>query len=744
MAEGALHGMFAPAARWWQRVSPRLVPLLAVITALIISMLFMIFITLATTGSVDIGKQLNTTGTAYSALLEGSLGIVINNTLKPENLNQARDFLQTGTYSSRDLNRVSRAVSEIAARSDLPTLARYGEVLARYPNLTDEQIDELGTALPDIAAIGADTLEAMKPLVAGLGELSPGDARRLAEGFAGTDTLSPEARTSLEAQIPAAAGYNDEDLLAYMQIAADEGAVKLGRLVGQLDTLAAAGLTPAAADAQDLADIAARGVETIREQVALAAQIQAAGLSDPAALTTQLRLVRSLYEVELLTGPDVGAALRDDLESALQNAIVILRPNNQILFNRSGAPAGSIINNNNTPENPDDDRLEAVYLRLGGSALVFLPSNLENMITRSIPYIIAGLAVALGFKAGLFNIGAEGQLYAGGTLAAWVGFSPLFAGLPGWLHLPLVIIAGVVGGLLWGAIPGFLKAFTGAHEVISTIMLNFIAILTVDWLIKSTNPVILLDTTASTPRTPFLLATARLPALNQIPVIWFILAGALVLGWGLWTRRERIRQDARFAIRPIINGLLVLAGGLFLLWITVRGSLHLGLLVMIFAVWFTDWFLERTTLGFELRTVGANPDAARYAGMNVRLNTILALALGGALAGLAGGIVVSGVQFNMQPGFFAGVGFDGIAVALLARSSPRNMIPAGLLWGALLSGAGLMQTRADISVDLVKIIQALIIMFIAADAIIRFLWRVPEPTLEEKEKGLLAAKGWGG
>jgi simple sugar transport system permease protein len=142
--------------------------------------------------------------------------------------------------------------------------------------------------------------------------------------------------------------------------------------------------------------------------------------------------------------------------------------------------------------------------------------------------------------------------------------------------------------------------------------------------------------------------------------------------------------------------------------------------------------------------VGANPDAARYAGMNVRLNTILALALGGALAGLAGGIVVSGVQFNMQPGFFAGVGFDGIAVALLARSSPRNMIPAGLLWGALLSGAGLMQTRADISVDLVKIIQALIIMFIAADAIIRFLWRVPEPTLEEKEKGLLAAKGWGG
>ncbi|NWG16549.1 MAG: ABC transporter permease [Chloroflexi bacterium] len=744
MAEGALHGSLAAAARRWQRISPRLVPLLAVLTALIISMLFMIFITLVTTGSVDIGKELNTTGTAYSALLEGSLGIVINNTLKPDDVSQALVYLQTGTFASSELSRVSRAVSDIATKSDLPTLARYGEVLARYPDLTDEQIDELGTALPDIAAIGADTLEAMKPLVAGLGDLSPGDARRLAEGFAGMDTLAPETRADLEAQVPAAAGYNDADLLAYMQIAADTGAVKLGRLVGQLDVLAAAGLTPDSPDAQDLAAIAALGAEAAREQAALAAQLQAAGLTDPAALTTQIRLVRSLYEVKLLTGPDVGAALRDDLESALQNAIVILRPNNQILFNASRAPVGTITNDNQTPDDPDDDRMEAVYLRLGGSALVFLPSNLETMITRSIPYIIAGLAVALGFKAGLFNIGAEGQLYAGGTLAAWVGFSPLFAGLPGWLHLPLVIIAGVVGGLLWGAIPGFLKAFTGAHEVINTIMLNFIAILTVDWLIKSTNPVILLDPTASTPRTPYLLDTARLPALNQIPVIWFILAGALVAGWGLWLRRAPIQQNARAAIRPLINGLLVTAGGLFLLWITVRGSLHLGLLLMIFAVWFTDWFLERTTLGFELRTVGANPDAARYAGMNVRINTILALALGGGLAGLAGGIVVSGVQFNMQPGFFAGVGFDGIAVALLARSSPRNMIPAGLLWGALLSGAGLMQTRAEISVDLVKIIQALIIMFIAADTIIRFLWRVPEPTLEEKEKGLLAAKGWGG
>jgi simple sugar transport system permease protein len=120
------------------------------------------------------------------------------------------------------------------------------------------------------------------------------------------------------------------------------------------------------------------------------------------------------------------------------------------------------------------------------------------------------------------------------------------------------------------------------------------------------------------------------------------------------------------------------------------------------------------------------------------------MALSGALAGLAGAIEISGVQFAMQPGLFGGVGFDALAVALLARSNPRNMIPAGLLWGALLAGAGLMQTRAEISIDLVKIIQALIIMFVAADAIIRFLWRVPEASAEEKEASLIASTGWGG
>src|SRR5690606_19777467 len=147
----------------------------------------------------------------------------------------------------------------------------------------------------------------------------------------------------------------------------------------------------------------------------------------------------------------------------------------------------------------------------------------------------------------------------------------------------------------------------------------------------------------------------------------FIAAGIVVLVLGLYARREQIRQDLRYAIRPVVYGILTAVGGIFLAWVGARGALHIGLVLMLFAVWFTDWFLNKTTLGFELRTVGSNPDAARYAGMSVRRNIIFAMALSGALAGLAGTIEIMGVQLNMQPLFFSGLGFDAIAVALLAR-----------------------------------------------------------------------------
>jgi len=324
-------------------------------------------------------------------------------------------------------------------------------------------------------------------------------------------------------------------------------------------------------------------------------------------------------------------------------------------------------------------------LPLGDRALVFIPRNLIDTLVRSAPFVLAGLAVALGFKAGLFNIGAEGQLYGGALIAVWVGFSPTFAGLPGILHIPLAMIAGILGGVIWGAIPGILKARTGAHEVINTIMMNAIAIRLADWLIKSREPVILLDTTASVPRTPFISESAQYPTLGDTP-------------------------------------------------------LHFGIVVAVAAVFFVWWFLYRTTIGFELRTVGSNPSAAKYAGMSVSRNIVLAMAISGGLAGLAGAGEVLGVQHNLPPGFFAGVGFDSIAIALLAKTNPFAMIPAAYLWGGLLNGAGLMQIRADISIDLVKIIQALIVMFIAADQIVRALWRV---RARREEEEVIFSRGWG-
>jgi simple sugar transport system permease protein len=239
--------------------------------------------------------------------------------------------------------------------------------------------------------------------------------------------------------------------------------------------------------------------------------------------------------------------------------------------------------------------------------------------------------------------------------------------------------------MLWGAIAGFLKARTGAHEVINTIMMNYIAIRLADWLIKSREPVILLDVTASVPRTPFIAQTAMYPQI----------AGT---------------------------------------------SLHFGLFVALAAVYFVWWFLYRTTLGFEIRTVGANPSAAKYAGMSVARNFVLAMAISGGLAGLAGAGEVMGIQHNLPPGFFAGVGFDSIAIALLAKTNPFAIVPAALLWGGLINGAGLMQVRADLSIDLVKIIQALIVMFVAADQIVRALWRIRARRREEEP---VFSRGWG-
>lgn len=756
-------------ARGWGRISPAIVPVLAVLTALIATIPFMA----VTGGSGDIGAGLNIAGTAYAALLEGSVGFAVNDLASHDNFDQALLLAQAeqasgGTFTRAELRSLSRAVTNLSAIGD-DNARRYAALIAPFSELDNDALADLAGSIPDINAITVPTLDAMRPLIIDLEALERSEVRALAEDFAAMETLSAEDRAALVEVAPAAENYSDADLLAYMGLVDEYGIVRLTRLVERADALAEAGIDPASEDGAALAELtrAPGGVNAVRTSAETVERLSDVGITNLPALAEQLDLIRGMYTANLLTDDDVSTALLSELDTVLANNLVVRRPGNRLLIDYASRPFGIIYTATSTgsssggsttsegteqtapaedvPEalvtdEPGDRRPEAVYLRLGGSALVFFPSNLEDLIVRAIPFIIAGLAVALGFKAGLFNIGAEGQLYMGSILAVWVGFSPIFAGLPLFIHVPLMLVVGVLGGAMWGAVPGALKAYTGAHEVIVTIMLNYVAIRFVDWIIKSTNPVILADPAASTPRTPFINPSAVLPRFNDINPILFIVAGVVVALVGLWLARQRIQGDIRAAIRPVVWGIVTALGGLFLAWVGARGRLHLGFVVMLFAVWFTDWFLNRTTLGFELRTVGTNPNAARYSGMSVRRNLIFAMALSGALAGLAGTIEISGVQFNMKPDFFSGLGFDAIAVALLARSNPRNMIYAGFLWGALLAGAGLMQVRADISIDLVRIIQALIIMFIAADAIIRYLWRVPKAS---ESTATTFSKGWG-
>jgi simple sugar transport system permease protein len=742
MAEAAMReqtGGLAPVGRAWGRISPSLVPVLAVLTALLITIPFMIF----TGGGGDFGRGLGIAGTAYSALIEGSIGITVNDQVSTDNLDQIVALSGTTPLSPEDLRRLGQDVTAIA-NVGIGTAQRYAEVLPQFGEFDDETLADFSLGIVAIREIGSATLADMRPFISELMEAERGTVRDLADRHGG-GTLGSGARTEIEALAPSSASLSDAELANYMVILRANGVVRLNRLVGELDALQAANIdidSPLAnelaaiatlevgADNTDPAQAARSAASAVLEAIEVSDELSQAGIADPLALASQIQFVRAMYSAGILTNEDVATALRDELPVAQTENVLIRRPGDRLLVG-SGGLFGEARSENE----------QGYYLNLGASAFVFFPERLEGMIVRSIPFIIAGLAVALGFKAGVFNIGAEGQLYAGGVLAVWVGFSPIFAGLPIFLHLPLMLLAGIVGGFLWGAIPGALKAYTGAHEVIVTIMLNFIAIRLVDWLIKSTEPVILgdPDPSVSIPRTPIIAESAQMPRFTDIDPLIFILAGVLVMALMLWSRRGNLSKPSAY-VRPVVLGLVTAGAGLFLQFINVRGSLHIGFILMLIAVWFTDWFLHRTTSGFELRTVGANSDAARYAGMNVRWNTVLALAIGGALAGLAGTIEISAVQYNMQPAFFAGVGFDAIAVALLARSNPRNMPIAGLLWGALLSGAGLMQIRADISIDLVKIIQALIIMFIAADIIIRYLWRVPKS--EDKGSNVFA-KGWG-
>ena len=314
------------------------------------------------------------------------------------------------------------------------------------------------------------------------------------------------------------------------------------------------------------------------------------------------------------------------------------------------------------------------------------PQSIAETLVWATPYILAGLAVALAFKGGLFNIGAEGQLSVGALVGAWIGFA--LTGVPWPLPLLLALIGGALGGAVWAGIAGVLKARTGAHEVITTIMLNYVALLGTGYLLsgplKDPSPFVVLA------QTPKVLESARLPA---------ILADSR-LHWGF------------------VIALLMALGG----W----------------------WLLFKSTIGFAIRTVGLNPSAAHYAGIPVGRTIVLAMGLSGALAGLAGAIEVVGVNFYHTPGFSVGYGFDSIAVALLGKSHPLGVVPAAILFGGLRAGATRMQFVSQIPIDIISIVQALVLMFVAADPIVRWLYRIgPRKAAAAPAAEATVARGWG-
>ncbi|WP_456285883.1 ABC transporter permease [Microbacterium sp. JZ70] len=304
---------------------------------------------------------------------------------------------------------------------------------------------------------------------------------------------------------------------------------------------------------------------------------------------------------------------------------------------------------------------------------------LTNTLGNAAPLIAAGLGVALAFRVGMFNIGAQGQILFGAAFSALMTFR---LDLPLALQLPLTLIAGLIGGAIWAGIAGILKARTGAHEVILTIMLNYIAVYLVDWMVSTAG-------------------VLQKPGSNQ-PISAATPSGALF---------------------PDLFG-------------PAYPNLDVGFLLVIAATVFVWWLIERSSLGLRMRAVGENPHAARAAGISVQRIYVYAMLFAGGLAGLAAmnqiqGAVTSGFDSHIDAGF----GFDAITVALLGRSRAWGTFVAGLLFGALKAGSYTMQASEGIPVDIVLVVQALVVLFVAAPPLIRTMFFLPK---DESEKSARA------
>lgn len=306
---------------------------------------------------------------------------------------------------------------------------------------------------------------------------------------------------------------------------------------------------------------------------------------------------------------------------------------------------------------------------------------LSETLVSATPLIFTGLSVALAFRVGLFNIGGEGQFLVGAAAAAIAGFT--LTGLPWFIHMPLAVLAGFLGGAAWGFVPGILKARTGAHEVIVTIMMNYIAYNLINWSLK----------------TPFIQREGRSDPISK-------------------------NVEPSAYLESIVSGLRV----------------HWGIVIGILVAIAVSWFLFRSTKGFELRAVGLNASAARYAGISIAWSTVLSMAIAGGLAGLGGAAVMLGQAHTLTPGFSGGYGFTGIAVALIGFNRPGGVVAAAILFGALRAGSTPMQAATGTPIDIVVVIQSLVIVFIAAPSLVRAIYRIKAARSTGTE---VFAKGWG-
>lgn len=298
--------------------------------------------------------------------------------------------------------------------------------------------------------------------------------------------------------------------------------------------------------------------------------------------------------------------------------------------------------------------------------------SIFNTVNYATPLIAAGLGLAIGFRAGVFNIGGQGMILVGGALAGWIGFS--WTALPFPLHMIVAVLAALVGAGLWAAIVGVLKAFTGAHEVITTIMLNYIAFYLVDFLLHTP---VLRAPGSQNPQSP-----AEAPS-----AILFPLAG---------------QQYKQF---------------------------NFGFVLVIVATIVAWWLLSRSSLGFRLRAVGENPSAARVAGIPVKSTFVIALVISGVFVGLAGAYQVLGQNTTgFGNDFDSGVGVTAITVALLGRNRPGGVFAAGLAFGFLQAGGAILQPSLSVDIDIVQVMQYVIVLFIAAPPLVRAIFRLPDPS----------------